>query len=154
MDLITYALARQVASLSGANGAKISGMEIVNGNLIVKMSDGTRIDAGKVPTTDSGVITQINTVQNDVKQLQNSVVTQVQLNGQDVMVKNNTLNLPLASGAVIGLVKGTDPNSENSINKISVKNDGTMEVNSLSTDKLVAGHEILIFNGNYEDYFN
>jgi hypothetical protein len=69
-------------------------------------------------------------------------------------VSNNVLNLPLATGTVVGLVKGTDPDSENSINKISIHNDGSMEVNSLSTDKLVAGTEILIFNGNYQDYFD
>jgi hypothetical protein len=32
-------------------------MEIVNGNLIVKLSDGTKINAGKVPTTDTGIVT-------------------------------------------------------------------------------------------------
>ena len=59
----------------------------------------------------------------------------------------------MASGEVVGLVKSTPANSENSINKISVHNDGTMEVNSLSSDKLIAGTETLIFNGNYENYF-
>lgn len=29
-----------------------------------------------------------------------------------------------------------------------------MEVNSLSSDKLVSGEEVLIFNSNYEKYFN
>lgn len=154
MNLLTYALARQAMASNGASGAQITSMEIINGRLIVTLSDGTKIDAGQVPTTDTGVLTQLTSVQNDVKQLQDTVITQVQVNGNNVATSNNILNLPLASGTVIGLVKGTDPNSENSVNKISIHDDGTMEVNSLSTDKLVAGEEILVFNSNYENYFN
>ena len=61
MDLITYALTRQAAA-NGAGGPKISNMEIVNGNLIVNMSDGTNINAGKVPTTDTTLIAKLDTV--------------------------------------------------------------------------------------------
>lgn len=113
------------------------------GELIVKLSDRTEINAGKVPTTESGVITQIQSnvaqIQQDIIALQEAAITEIQLNGETINIENNMLNLPLASGDVIGLVKGTLVNSENSVNKISINNDGTMEVISLSTDKLEQG---------------
>lgn len=145
MDLITYALARQAAANS-AGGAKISSMEIIDGNLIIKMSDGTKINAGKVPTTDTGIITKLDTVQNDVITLKEQAVTSISINGKPIINTNNTINLPLASSQGAGLVKGTLINSENSINKISIHDDGTMEVISLSSDKLIPGDETLIFN--------
>lgn len=144
MDLITYALARKAMASSGVSDAQISGMTINEaGELIVKLSNGTEINAGKVPTTESGAITQI---QEDVNTLKQETITQVQLNGSTVEIKNNILNLPLASGDVIGLVKGTPADSENSTNKISINSDGTMEVISLSTDKLEQGEETLILD--------
>lgn len=144
MDLITYALARKAMASNGVSGAQISSM-IINeaGELIVKLSDGTEINAGKVPTTESGVITQI---QQDITALQEAAITEIQLNGKTVNTENNVLNLPLASGDVVGLVKGTLVNSENSVNKISINNDGTMEVISLSTDKLEQGEQTLILD--------
>lgn len=151
MDLITYALARKAMTSSGATGAQISSMTINEaGELIVKLSDGTEINAGKVPTTESGVITQIQgevtQIQQDITALQKAVITEIQLNGVAVNAENNVLNLPLASGDVIGLVKGTLVDSENSVNKISINNDGTMEVISLSTDKLDQGEKTLILD--------
>lgn len=151
MDLITYALARKAMASNGVSGAQISSM-IINeaGELIVKLSDGTEINAGKVPTTESGVITQIQSnvaqIQQDITALQEAAITEIQLNGETINTENNVLNLPLASGDVIGLVKGTLVNSENSVNKISVNNDGTMEVISLSTDKLEQGEQTLILD--------
>ena len=151
MDLFTYALARKAMASNGASGAQISGM-IINeaGELIVKLSDGTEINAGKVPTTESGVITQIQSnvtqIQQDIISLKEAAITEIQLNGKTVNTENNVLNLPLASGDIIGLVKGTLVNSENSANKISINTDGTMEVISLSTDKLINGDEELILD--------
>lgn len=151
MDLFTYALARKAMASNGASDAQISGM-IINeaGELIVKLSDGTEINAGKVPTTESGVITQIQSnvtqIQQDITALQEAAITEIQLNGKTINAENNVLNLPLASGDIIGLVKGTLVNSENSVNKISINTDGTMEVISLSTDKLINGDEELILD--------
>ena len=86
--------------------------------------------------------------------LAQGAVFAVQVGEQTFKPSENVLKLPLASGEVVGLVKSTPANSENSINKISVHNDGTMEINSLSSDKLIAGEETLIFNSNHNDYFN
>lgn len=130
MDLITYALAKKIASSGGASG-------------------------------DPGILTQL---QNSVAEVEKKVefilplatgaITTIKIGNETLTPTNNVLNLPLASGEVVGLVKGTSADSENAINKISVNTDGTMEVISLSSDKLVAGEETLIFNGNYENYFN
>ena len=151
MDLITYALAREIAAANGASGSQISSMTInEKGELIVKLSNGDEINAGKLPTTESGVITQIQgnvtQIQQDITSLQEAAITEIQLNGTTINAENNVLNLPLASGDIIGLVKGTLVNSENSVNKISINTDGTMEVISLSTDKLTNGSEELILD--------
>jgi len=121
-------------------------MEIVNGNLIVNMSDGTNINAGKVPTTDTTLIAKLDAVDKDVNVLKETAITSISINGIPVSNMGNTINLPLASNQGAGLVKGTLINSENSINKISINDDGTMEVISLSSDKLMPGDETLIFN--------
>lgn len=151
MDLITYALAREIAAANGASGSQISNMTInEKGELIVELSNGDEINAGKLPTTESGVITQIqgniNQIQQDITALQEAAITEIQLNGITINAEKNVLNLPLASGDIIGLVKGTLVNSENSVNKISINTDGTMEVISLSTDKLINGDEELILD--------
>ena len=135
MDLITIALAKKIGGSGGASG-----------------------DAGvltKLENSVKEVQKEIKSVQEDVKlllPLAQGAVLAIQVG--DIIVKptENVLKLPLATGEVLGLVKSTPANSENSINKISVLNDGSMEVNSLSSDKLVAGEEILIFNSNHSDY--
>ena len=121
-------------------------MEIVNGNLIVNMSDGTNINAGKVPTTDTTLIAKLDTVDKDLNALKETAITSILINGIPMSNTGNIINLPLASNQGAGLVKGTLINSENSINKISINDDGTMEVISLSSDKLTPGDETLIFN--------
>lgn len=151
MDLITYALAREIATANGASGSQISSMTInEKGELIVKLSNGDEINAGKLPMTESGVITQIQgnvtQIQQDITALQEAAITEIQLNGTSINAENNVLNLPLASGDIIGLVRGTPINSENSVNKISINTDGTMEVISLSADKLINGNEELILD--------
>ena len=132
MDLITYALAKK-AITSGGSG-------------------------------DAGILTKL---ENSVKEVQNDI-NQIQINikpllplaqGAVLAIKisetpgeafielgenNSVLKLPLASGEVVGLVKSTPANSENSVNKISVHKDGTMEVNSLHIDKLVWDGELIL----------
>lgn len=91
----------------------------------------------------SGVLTQVQNQLIDIKQdlsklqdIKENAITTVMLNGQPVSSTNNVLNLPLASGDVIGLVKGTDPHAADSVNKVAINDDGTMEVISLSVTKL------------------
>ena len=135
MDLISYALARKAMAQAGAASAQISSMEIENGRLIVILTDGKRIDAGELPTASQPIIEQI---QSDVKELQDNSITSVFLNGEEIKPEN-----------IIGLVKGTLVNSENSENKISINDDGTMEVISLNINKLSQNDEdMLILNCN------
>lgn len=135
MDLITIALAKKFGGSGGANG-----------------------DAGvltKIENSVKEVQNEIETVQKDIElllPLAQGAVLAIQVGDTVVKPTENVLKLPLATGEVLGLVKSTPANSENSINKISVYNDGTMEINALSTDKLVAGEETLIFNSNHNDY--
>lgn len=56
-------------------------------------------------------------------------------------ITNKGVTVPTASASVVGLVKGSAAGD-----KVAVGNDGTMEVNSLSTDKLTQGTNTLIFD--------
>lgn len=136
MDLITYALVKKLSSSGG----------------------GATIEPG-VLTTLQNSVQEVQTELSSLKTelllpLAQGAVLAIQIGEQTFKPTENVLKLPLASGEVVGLVKSTPADSENSINKISVHNDGTMEVNSLSTDKLIPGEEVLIFNSNHNDYFN
>lgn len=51
------------------------------------------------------------------------------------------VNIPVAGASALGVVK-----SSSAGDKVAVGNDGTMEVNSLSTDKLTQGTDVLIFD--------
>lgn len=133
MDLITYALAKKAIASGGAGDAGI----------LTKLENSVK-----------EVQAELNSMKTDLLlPLAQGAVLAIQVGDTIVKPTENVLKLPLATGEVLGLVKSTPANSENSINKISVNNDGTMEINALSSDKLVAGEETLIFNGNYENYF-
>lgn len=137
MDLITIALAKKAGASGGASGEP---------GILTKIENSVK-----------EVQSEIKSVQKDVElllPLAQGAVLAIQVGDTIVKPTENVLKLPLATGEVLGLVKSTPANSENSINKISVNNDGSMEVNSLSSDKLVAGEEVLIFNSNYKNYFN
>ena len=135
MDLITIALAKKAGASGGASG---------DPGILTKIENSVK-----------EVQTEIKSVQKDVElllPLAQGAVLAIQVGDTVVKPTENVLKLPLATGEVLGLVKSTPANSENSINKISVNNDGSMEVNALSSDKLVAGEEVLIFNSNHNDY--
>ena len=136
MDLITYALVKKLSSSGG--GATIEP------GILTTLQDSVQ----EVQTELSSLKTEL------LLPLAQGAVLAIQIGEQTFKPTENVLKLPLASGEVVGLVKSTPADSENSINKISVHNDGTMEVNALSSDKLVAGEEVLIFNSNHNDYFN
>lgn len=145
MDLITIALAKKAGASSGASG---------DPGILTKIENSVK-----------EVQTEIKSVQKDVElllPLAQGAVLAIEVGGTTVKLTENVLKLPLplATGEVLGLVKSTPADSENSINKISVNSDGSMEVNALSgdkitalsSDKLVAGKETLIFNSNHNDY--
>lgn len=83
----------------------------------------------------------------DLAILQQTAVTQVTIGDTNVVIKDNILNLPMASSDVIGLVMAKMPSdSIDSVNSISINENGYLEVNSLSTDKLVQGEDTLILD--------
>ncbi len=135
MDLITYALVKNLAGSGGAGGES---------GILTKLENSVQ----EVQTELSNIKTDL------LLPLAQGAVLAIQVGDTVVKPTENVLKLPLATGEVLGLVKSTPADSENSVNKISVNVNGTMEVNSLSSDKLVAGEEVLIFNSNYENYFN
>ena len=70
--------------------------------------------------------------------LKETAITQISVGGTIIETINGSLNLPLASGDVVGLIMAKIPaDPENSVNSISISNEtGYLEVNSLSVDKL------------------
>ena len=134
MDLITIALAKKAGASGGASG---------DPGILTKLENSVK----EVQTELTSVKTELTSVKTDLLlPLAQGAVLAIQMGDTIVKPTENVLKLPLATGEVLGLVKSTPANSENSINKISVNNDGTMEINALSSDKLVAGEETLIFN--------
>ena len=71
--------------------------------------------------------------------LKETAVTQVSIGGTIIETVNGELNLPLASGDVVGLVMAKVPNEPiNSVNSISINDEtGYLEVNSLNVNKLI-----------------
>lgn len=174
MNLIQYALAQQIVDSYGAKDASIANIELDSkNNLIVTLTDGRVIKAGQIPTVSQEVVTQIvtervnevetkvNTIETqtnslglalestskDLAILQQTAVTQVTMGDTNVTIKDNVLNLPMASGEVIGLVMAKIPsNSATSVNQISINENGYLEIGTLSTDKLVQGEHTLILD--------
>ena len=58
---------------------------------------------------------------------------------QNFPVVNNVLQLPMASGDIVGLVKGVSESAseEEKENKITINEDGTMSVYTLNVNRLV-----------------
>ena len=56
--------------------------------------------------------------------------------------EDKSVNIPMATAAVLGVVKGAAET-----NKVAIEADGTMSVNEISTDKLVQGSNELILDG-------
>lgn len=71
------------------------------------------------------------------------VITSVKLGGALLDVVNKQVNIPIASNTLLGVVMSSDVE-----NKVSVAEDGTMEVNSVNVNKLVQDeNDVLILNG-------
>ena len=167
MNLIQYALAQQIVDQYGAKDASIANVELNSQNmLIVTLTDGRIINAGQIPTVSQGVVTEIVTEKvkevkeeisslglalenssKDLAILKEQAITNITIGNTNITSKNNILDLPLASGDVIGLVMAKMPtDSATSVNSISINNEGYLEVNSLSTDKLIQGDYTLILD--------
>lgn len=147
MDLITYALAQSAIAQYGASDAQIDKIETnENNELVITLTDGREFKV-QIPTVSPGVVTtlteKVDKVETQINSLKETAVTQVSIGGTKVETVNGELNLPLASGDVVGLVMAKIPNEPiNSVNSISINNEtGYLEVNSLSVNKLIQEEE-------------
>lgn len=147
MDLITYALAQSAIAQYGASDAQIDKIETnENNELVITLTDGREFKV-QIPTVSPGVVTtlteKVDKVETQINSLKETAITQVSIGGTAVETANGKLNLPLASGDVVGLVMAKIPNEPiNSVNSISINNKtGYLEVNSLSVNKLIQEEE-------------
>ena len=147
MDLITYALAQSAIAQYGASDAQIDKIETnENNELVITLTDGREFKV-QIPTVSPGVVTtlteKVDKVETQINSLKETAITQVSIGGTPVKTVNGKLNLPLASGDVVGLVMAKIPNEPiNSVNSISINNEtGYLEVNSLSVNKLIQEEE-------------
>lgn len=162
MNLIQYALAQQIVDQYGAKDTSIANIELNSQNmLIVTLTDGRIINAGQIPTVSQGVVTEIVTEKvkevkeevsslglalenssKDLAILKEQAITNITIGNTNITSKNNALDLPLASGDVVGLVMAKMPtDSATSVNSISINKEGYLEVNSLSVNKLIQEEE-------------
>ena len=147
MDLITYALAQSAIAQYGASDAQIDKIETnENNELVITLTDGREFKV-QIPTVSPGVVTtlteKVDKVETQINSLKETAITQVSIGETPVKTVNGELNLPLASGDVVGLVMAKVPNKPiNSVNSISINNEtGYLEVNSLSVNKLIQEEE-------------
>lgn len=147
MDLITYALAQSAIAQYGASDAQIDKIETnENNELVITLTDGREFKV-QIPTVSPGVVTtlteRVDKVETQINSLKETAITQVSIGETPVKTVNGELNLPLASGDVVGLVMAKVPNKPiNSVNSISINNEtGYLEVNSLSVNKLIQEEE-------------
>lgn len=68
MNLITYALLNRKIETTLTNGISIENMQIIDGDLVIDLSTGTTINAGKVPTSDLEAIQKLEV---SLKELEN-----------------------------------------------------------------------------------
>lgn len=143
MDLITYALAQSAIAQYGASDAQIDKIETnENNELVITLTDGREFKV-QIPTVSPGVVTtlteRVDKVETQINSLKETAITQVSIGETPVKTVNGELNLPLASGDVVGLVMAKVPNKPiNSVNSISINNETDyLEVNSLSVNKLI-----------------
>ena len=147
MDLITYALAQSAIAQYGASDAQIDKIETnENNELVITLTDGREFKV-QIPTVSPGVVTtlteKVDKAETQINSLKETAITQVSIGETPVKTVNGKLNLPLASGDVVGLVMAKVPNKPiNSVNSISINNEtGYLEVNSLSVNKLIQEEE-------------
>ena len=75
---------------------------------------------------------------------QADVIEIIRINGQNLPITDKAVDIPLATALAHGVVKGTDAE-----NGVSVKEDGTMEINQVNINKLVQtdGDSIILHSG-------
>lgn len=66
MDMISYALAKKAYDIASGEGLKISDIKVLNGELIITLSTGEIINAGKIPSSD------LEEVNRQIEEIKNS----------------------------------------------------------------------------------
>ena len=80
---------------------------------------------------------------NNLTDSDESVINVIKINNMPLEIVDNEVNIPIAAEGTLGVVMST-----NADNGVTVHEDGTMEVNALSMDKLIQDEETtLIING-------
>ena len=74
-------------------------------------------------------VTKLNAIK--LENIQANVIEKITLNGVETQVVEKTVDIPLATTAQFGLVKGSDAENE-----VAIKEDGIMSVNALNIQKL------------------
>ncbi len=71
-------------------------------------------------------------VKDKFAELEKTAVTEVVINGVSQSINGGKLDIPVGGSEQAGLVKSSDNE-----NNVSIKSDGTMEITSITIDKLV-----------------
>ena len=133
---------------------------VTEGDILTAMDENVASIQNKlgIPAALNTTITEI---QDQIDDLEDIVITDVGAiigydeNGQPVIqnfpVVNNALQLPIASGNVVGLVRGVSESAseEEKENKIIINEDGTMSVYALNVNKLYVDPEDDFILGGY-----
>lgn len=131
-----------VLTLQGGSTVRFSVADLVSG-LQAEITSSNMLDADLV---DDSTSTNKFTTAADITKLsgiaanaQVNVIESVSINGTALTITNKDVNIPIAAAAALGVVKSSSAGDQ-----VAVGNDGTMTVNSLSTDKLTQGTDTLI----------
>lgn len=85
MNLMTYALLKREIKKTLTDGIEISKVELVDGDLVFTLSNGSTMNAGKIPTSDSEAIENLETI---VEKLEPTII---ELESALEILKNTTI---------------------------------------------------------------
>lgn len=137
LDAETGALASvaKPASEVAAEIADDTTIKAEEGKLVAQLA--TADNAGIISAED------FTKIQNIEAGAQVNKIEKIMLGDEEAEITEKTITLPIATGALLGLVKGSDED-----NKIRVEEDGTMVVNRISAMKIyVDAEDELILSG-------
>lgn len=190
MDILTYALARKGGGSGDGALTGLTDVQVTDDGFLQFFIQGkeqpiqasTAIPGATAEQIQSAIANNPNAVKaaigipldvsnNDIADVLHNAVTQITIGdiidpetNQPLVLDNtdHTLNLPLASGDMPGLVKGVsapssnfDPEhpeniNEENINKIYINNDGTMSVYALNVNRLVQSDDDELIMGDID----
>ena len=127
------------ALVIGESGIEISGK--VNASNVQGLGDWVTTNrntvAGLFSSTDADKLAGIT------EGAEVNKIDAIKVNGVALTIEDKSVNIPIATTSALGVV-----HSSAAENKVSVADDGSMEVNNINVNKLVqSGDDILILNG-------